>query len=77
MSDIAALDDKWERKLNEVAARINRTAIFSGGWWFWSWIECVDFAEKHISVGYFQWFLDIVSYLQFVTGEVVSTTELQ
>ena len=31
-------------------------------------MECVDFAEKHIPVGQFQWFIDMVSYLQFVIG---------
>ena len=51
--------------------------VFAGVRWFRSRIECVYFAEKHIPVGYFQWFLDIVSYLQFVTGETVSTAELQ
>ena len=28
-------------------------------------------------MGRFQWFLDIVSYLQFVTGEMVSHVESQ
>ena len=52
-------------------------AVFAGGLWFRSRMECVDFAENHIPVGQFQWFLDIVSYLQFVTGETVFTVELQ
>ena len=37
----------------------------------------MEFAENHIPVGQFQWFLDIVSYLQFFTGETVSTAESQ
>ena len=36
-------------------------------------MECVDFAVKHIPVGLFQWLIEIVSYLQFVRGETVST----
>ena len=40
-------------------------------------MEGVDFSENHIPVGKFQWFLDIVSYLQFVTGGVVSSLESQ
>ena len=40
-------------------------------------MECVDFLEKHIPVGPFQWFLDIVSCLQLVTRETVLTAELQ
>ena len=51
--------------------------VFSGGGWFWFYIECVEFTEKHIPVGQFQWFIDIVSYLVFVTGETVLTTESQ
>ena len=40
-------------------------------------MECVDFAEKHILLGQFQWFIDIVSYLQFVIGGTVLTAESQ
>ena len=32
---------------------------------------------KHINEGQFQWFIDIISYLQFVTREMVSTAESQ
>ena len=32
---------------------------------------------KHIPAGQFHWFLYIVSYLQFVTGETVSSIESQ
>ena len=37
----------------------------------------MDFAENHLPVGQFQWFFDIVSYLQSVTGDTVSTAESQ
>ena len=40
-------------------------------------MEFVDFAENHIPVGQFQWFLYIVSYIQFVIAETVSTAEWQ
>ena len=40
-------------------------------------MEHVDFAEDHIMVGQLQWFIDIVSYLQFLTGETVFTAESQ
>ena len=36
MSEIAALEDRWEGKLNEVAARNNGMDVFAGGRWFWS-----------------------------------------
>ena len=51
--------------------------MFAGGGWFRSQIECDDFARDKIPEGKFQWFINIVSYLQFVTGEMVSTLESQ
>ena len=52
-------------------------AVLLGGRWLQSQMEFVDFAENHIPVGKFQWFLYIVSYLQFVIAETVSTAEWQ
>ena len=49
--------------------------VLAGGRWFRSNMECVEFATKHITEGHFQWFIDIVIYLQFVTGYTVSTAE--
>ena len=51
--------------------------MFAEGKWFRSQMECVEFAENHIPVGQFQWFLDIVSYLQLMTDETASTSESQ
>ena len=51
--------------------------MFVGGRWFRLRMDCVDIAEKHIPAIQFQWFLDIVSYLQFVTGDTVLTAESQ
>ena len=73
MSEIGALEDKWEVQLNEVEAIIDGDYMFSGWIWFRSRMECVGFSENHIPVGKFQWFLDIISYLQFVTGGMVLT----
>ena len=39
--------------------------------------KCKKFARYQISEVQFQWFISIVSYLQFVTGETVSTIESQ
>ena len=44
ISKIAVLEDKWEGQLNAFAARIDGVAVLEGGVWFWSWIECMDFA---------------------------------
>ena len=40
-------------------------------------MECMNFSENHILGGQFQWFIYIVSYLHFVTGETVSTSDSQ
>ena len=77
ISEITEIGDKLEGQLNEVAARIDGMDVFAGGRWFRSRMECVEFAEKHIPVGQLKWFLDIVSYIQFVTGETVYTAESQ
>ena len=77
MSKISALEDNWEGKLNEVAASIDGVDFSARGRWSWSHMECADFAENHLPVGQFQWFLDIFIYLHYVTGEMVSTAESQ
>ena len=64
--ELAALEDKWEGQLNEVADWIDLDGCVRRR-------ECVDFAENHIPVGHFQWFIDLVSYLQFLTVETVLT----
>ena len=63
--------------MNKVAAQIDGMDFFVGGRWFRSRMECVDFAENYIPVGYFQWFIYIFSYLQFVTGDTVLTADSQ
>ena len=66
MSELATLEDKWEGKLNEVAAQIDGMDVLQEGGGFgrvWS----VWTSHKAHTSGTFQWFLDIFSYLQFVT----------
>ena len=73
MPALAAFKEKWEGKLNEVASRIDGMAVFAGGRWFRSRMECVDFEENNIPEGKFQCLLDKFSYIQFTTGETVLT----
>ena len=77
ITDLAAFEENWEGQLNEFAARIDGMAVFAVEKWFRSRMECVYFSEKHTLVGQFQWFIDIVSYLKLVTGEITSTAESQ
>ena len=49
--------------------------MFAGGRCLRLQIECEDFARDKIPEWQFQWFIDIVSYLQFITGDTVSTLE--
>ena len=77
ITDLEAFMDKWKGKLNEVAARIHGMYMFAGGRWFRSRMECVDFAESQKPMGQFQRFIEIVSYIQFLTKEMVSTADSQ
>ena len=43
-SEIEVLENKLEDQLREVSDSINDVAVFSGGVWFRSHMECVDFA---------------------------------
>ena len=61
ITDIAVLEEKWEGQPNEVVTQIDRMDVFAGGSWFCLRMECVEFSEKHILVGQFQWFIDIVN----------------
>ena len=70
--EIKSLEIKWNSQLREVASRVDGMAVFVGGRWFISQMDCVYFSTKHIPEGEFQWFNDIVSYLNFFKGETVS-----
>ena len=57
--------------------RVDEIDVFVVGIWFRSQMECIEFATKDIPEGLFQWSIEIVGYLQFVTGETVSTADSQ
>ena len=75
--EIIYLENKWEGELGEVEARVEGREVFEGGRCFRSQSEYEDFSRDHILDFQFKWFIDIVSYLKFVTGETVSTAEYQ
>ena len=52
-------------------------AVFAGGRWLRYLMQYVEFATTHIPEVHIQWLIDIVIYLQFVTGDTVSVAELQ
>ena len=60
-----------------MSARVEGKAVFAGGRWLIYQSECEDFVRDNTPEGQFQWFIDIVRYLQFVTGENVPTSEYQ
>ena len=51
-----------------VEAKIDAKAVTMGGVIFRSLQDCVSFAKTSVPSGEFQWFPDIVTYLQFVGG---------
>ena len=53
------------------------TYVFMVGRCFHTLNECINFLEAHVPEGQFHWFLDIVSYQYFFTGDIVIPVELQ
>ena len=51
--------------------------VFERGRWFIYQIYCVEFVEDQVPEGQFQWLIEIVRYIQFMTGERVLTVEYQ
>ena len=51
--------------------------MFPGGKWLRSKSKSEESSIYQILEGQYQWFINIVSYLHFVTGETVSTAESQ
>ena len=41
------------------------------GWWFSSLGSCIMFYQRYIPEGQFQWFTDVVSYLQLIIDEII------
>ena len=75
--EIIALEKKCDGELREVAAIVEGIDILSGGRWFIFQSECEDFASNQIPSCQFKWFVDILIYPQFVTGETVLSEESQ
>ena len=48
-----------------------------GGRWFHTLNNCINYFEAHVSEVQFWWFIDIVAYLQFFTGETFIPRESQ
>ena len=51
--------------------------MFTGGRWFISQNECKDFSRYQIPEGQLQWLIYIVTHLNVLTRETVSTAEYQ
>jgi hypothetical protein len=64
-------------EINNVSARIDADAYCVRGRWFRTMEDCISFSRHHIPEGQFQWFVDVVSYLQFTTDIIVDTDESQ
>ena len=58
-------------ELTSLAAKIDSKSVCLKGQWFRSLDDCILFSQKHVPEGQFQWFLEEVSYLQFVTDDII------
>ena len=61
--------------IREVTAYTDGIYVFMGGSWFRTLNDCINLSEVHIPEGQLQWFIDIVAYLEFITGNKVSPRE--
>ena len=73
----AALEKRLTARIDSLTNKIDSKAVQIGPYVFSSLDHCVSFATKGIPEGEFQWFMDIVTYLQFVGNEVVNSSESQ
>jgi hypothetical protein len=76
-SALEALKKSLLLEISNVSARIDASAYSVRGRWFRTLDDCISFSRLHIPEGQFQWFLDIVSFLQFATDVIVDTDESQ
>ena len=51
--------------------------MFVGRGWFHTLNKCIEFSEELTQEVQLQWFIDIVAYLKFVTGDKFSPRESQ
>ena len=65
------MERRWDIKMKQVEAKIDAKAVTMGGIIFRSLHDCISFATTSVPADNFQWFPDIVTYLQFVGGEVL------
>jgi hypothetical protein len=76
-SALDALKKALMLEINNVSARIDAAAYCVRGRWFRTLDDCIAFSRLHIPEGQFQWFIDLVAYLQFTTDEIIDTDESQ
>ena len=76
-SYLTALYTWVKSELNNIAAKINSQSVFVRGVWYQSLGDCAQLSKTHVPDGQFQWFLDIIYYLHFVTKEIVDSKNLQ
>ena len=60
-----------------MATHTDGIAMFMGGRWSRTINNCITFTEEHVPESQVQWFIDIVAYLQFITGQIVIPRQCQ
>ena len=68
---LVEMERRWNIIIKQIEAKIDAKAVTMGGIIFRSLQDCISFATTSVPADNFQWFPDIVTYLQFVGGEVV------
>ena len=71
VTGLKVLLDWVKVELDNLSSNIDPKSVCVKVWWFRSLYGCILLLKKHVLEGYLQWFLDLVSYLQFITDEII------
>lgn len=69
------LEKQTAVQLKELESRLTSQAVQANGRWFRTRECCVEFSRDHVPEGQMEWFLDIVSVLQFTGEDTVDPSE--
>lgn len=74
---ITALEKSVKKEMSNLRAMMESSSYKVQNRWFCSLENCIQFARDHVPTGQFQWFIDLISYLTFITEEIVDREELE
>ena len=64
-------------KFAKLTSKIDTKSVYARGRFFRSLLDCISFSQNYVPQGKFQWSLDFMSDICFVTEEIVHTYDSQ